>query len=97
MPVFLYGPVFGLCRCFDSLPHLLDQCMCLPVLLVDHLQSSSQLCQQRVVFLGGRFLSVLHSGQLDLFAYVFEQLYNLPLRVFRGFYQPLDPFGLGIV
>ena len=48
MAVFLCGQGVGPCQCFDGLPDLLDQCMCLPVLLVDHLQSPCQLRQQRV-------------------------------------------------
>ena len=96
--VFLQGQVFGLCRCFDGLPDLLNQCMRLPVLLVDHLQSARQLCQQSVVFVG-KFPHLLgfYSGQGRMPLQMFEQLCNLPLRELRGLYQPLDPFQLDII
>ena len=72
--------------------------MRLPVLLVNHLQSPCQLCQQRVIFVSHRlFPSVLYSGQRYLFTQLFEHLCYLPLRAFRGLYQPLDPFQLDII
>ena len=98
MAVLLQGQVFGLCRCFDGLPYLLDQCMCLPVLLVDHLQSPCQLRQQCVVSVG-KFPLLLgfYSRQGRMPLQMFEQLCDLPLREFCGLYQPLDPFGWCIV
>ena len=88
MPVLLHGQVFGHCRCLDSFPYLFDQCMCLPVLLVDHLQSPCQLRQQCVVSVG-KFPLLLgfYSGQGRMPLQMFEQLCNLPL----------DPFQLDII
>ena len=98
MAVFLQGQVFGLCRCFDGLPDLLDQCMRLPVLFVDHLQFPSQLCQQCVVSVGKfSYLLGFYSGQGRMPLQVFEQLCDLPLRELCGLYQPFDPFQLRIL
>ena len=98
MAVLLQGQVFGLCRCFDGLPYLLDQCMCLPVLFVDHLQSPSQLCQQCVVSVG-KFPHLLgfYFGQGSMPLQMLQQSCYLSLRAFRGLCQPLDPFQLDII
>lgn len=98
MSMLLHRQIFEHCRCFDGLPYLLYQRMRLPIFLVDHLQSLSQLLQQHIIFVNYLpFLLGFYFGLGCMPLQVLQQLCYLPLRAFRSLYQPLDPFQLGIL